>query len=175
MRGIRGATQISANSVEAMEEAVVEMVDALMARNRLDPEDITWAIFTVTADLDADFPARAARLAGWHQVPMICSREIPVPGSMPRVVRVLIHVNSDGETHHVYLRGAQALRPDLHHGVPFQERVGPKQAARAAAAALKAAREAPAGQAPRARATGKKAAARPGRKAGKLAPRKARS
>ncbi len=133
MRGIRGATQISANTVEAMEEAVVEMVDALMARNRLRPEDITWAIFTVTHDLDADFPARAARLAGWHQVPMICSREIPVPGSMPRVVRVLLHVESGGATHHVYLRGAQALRPDLHHGVPFQERVDPKQAAAAAA------------------------------------------
>ena len=135
MRGIRGATQISANTVEAMEEAVVEMVDALMARNRLRPEDITWAIFTVTHDLDADFPARAARLAGWHQVPMICSREIPVPGSMARVVRVLLHVESGGATHHVYLRGAQALRPDLHHGVPFQERVDPRQAAAAAAPA----------------------------------------
>lgn len=133
MRGIRGATQISANSVEAMEEAVVELVEALMARNELRPEDITWAIFTVTHDLDADFPARAARLAGWHQVPMICSREIPVPGSMPRVVRVLLHVDSGGATNHVYLRGAQALRPDLHHGVPFQERVEPRQAARAAA------------------------------------------
>ena len=135
MRGIRGATQISANTVEAMEEAVVEMVEALMARNQLRPEDITWAIFTVTHDLDADFPARAARLAGWHQVPMICSREIPVPGSMPRVVRVLLHVESEGVTHHVYLRGAQALRPDLHHGVKFQERLDPKQAARAASPA----------------------------------------
>jgi chorismate mutase len=133
MRGIRGATQISTNSVEAMEEAVVELVGELMARNRLAPEDITWAIFTVTHDLDADFPARGARLAGWHQVPMICSREIPVPGSMPRVVRVLLHVDGDGETHHVYLRGAQGLRPDLHHGVPFQARVDPRQAARAAA------------------------------------------
>jgi len=139
MRGIRGATQISANTVEAMEEAVVEMVEALMARNQLRPEDITWAIFTVTHDLDADFPARAARLAGWHQVPMICSREIPVPGSMPRVVRVLLHVESEGVTHHVYLRGAQALRPDLHHGVKFQERLDPRQAARAAAPKVRAA------------------------------------
>lgn len=135
MRGIRGATQISANTVEAMEEAVVELVEALMARNRLEPEEITWAIFTVTHDLDADFPARGARLAGWHQVPMICSREIPVPGSMARVVRVLLHVDSGAASRHVYLRGAQALRPDLHHGVPFQERVGPRQAARAAAPA----------------------------------------
>jgi chorismate mutase len=133
MRGIRGATQIAANTVEAMEDAVMELVRELQARNKLGPDDVTWAIFTVTHDLDADFPARAARLAGWHQVPMICSQEIPVPGSMPRVVRVLLHVDSGGATHHVYLRGAQALRPDLHHAVPFQERVDPKQAARLAA------------------------------------------
>jgi len=172
MRGIRGATQISANTVEAMEEAVVELVDALMARNRLRPEDITWAIFTVTHDLDADFPARAARLRGWHQVPMICSREIPVPGSMPRVVRVLLHVDSDGVTHHVYLRGAQALRPDLHHGVPFQERVDPEAAAAKAAPGPRAgARPAQGGKAKgaaKAASAGRRArparqAARPGR------------
>lgn len=163
MRGIRGATQISANTVEAMEEAVVELVDALMERNRLRPEDITWAIFTVTHDLDADFPARAARLRGWHQVPMICSREIPVPGSMPRVVRVLLHVDSDGVTHHVYLRGAQALRPDLHHGVPFQERLDPK-----AAAAKAAPRAGAAGGRARAARAGRAAGPRPGGK-----PRKA--
>jgi chorismate mutase len=116
MRGIRGATQIAENSVAAMEEAVVELVRELERRNRIAPDDITWAIFTVTHDLDADFPARAARVAGWTQVPMICSREIPVPGSMPRVVRVLLHVESDGPRGHVYLRGAQALRPDLHGG-----------------------------------------------------------
>jgi hypothetical protein len=58
---------------------------------------------------------------GWHQVPMICSQEIPVPGSLQRVVRVLLHVESRGTPHHVYLRGAQALRPDLHHGVPFAD------------------------------------------------------
>jgi chorismate mutase len=118
MRGLRGATQISANTIQAMEEAVVELVRELEARNEIRPEDITWAIFTVTHDIDADFPARAARVAGWTQVPMICSREIPVPGSMPRVVRVLIHVDSDGPRNHVYLRGAQALRPDLHVGKP---------------------------------------------------------
>jgi chorismate mutase len=133
MRGIRGATQIAANTVEAMEDAVMELVRELQRRNRIGPDDVTWAIFTVTHDLDADFPARAARLAGWHQVPMICSQEIPVPGSMPRVVRVLLHVDSEGATHHVYLRGAQALRPDLHHGVSFRERVDPRRAARLAA------------------------------------------
>jgi chorismate mutase len=120
MRGIRGATQAAANTRQAIEEAVVELCQELTARNRLGADEITWAIFTVTHDLDADFPARAARLQGWHQVPMICSQEIPVPGSMRRVIRVLLHVETRGTPHHVYLRGAQALRPDLHHGVPFQ-------------------------------------------------------
>src|SRR5512142_104260 len=114
MRGIRGATQVSANTVEAMEDAVVEMCREISARNGVDPSAIVWAIFTVTHDLDADFPARSARMGGWGGVPMICSQEIPVPGSMPRVIRVLIHVDSDGARNHVYLRGAEALRPDLH-------------------------------------------------------------
>jgi chorismate mutase len=117
MRGIRGATQAAANTVEAIEEAVVELCTELTARNELRPDDIVWAIFTVTRDLDADFPARAARQQGWKDVPMICSQEIPVPGSMPRVIRVLLHVDSEGSRNHVYLRGAQALRPDL-HGAP---------------------------------------------------------
>ncbi len=116
MRGIRGATQIAANTVEAMEDAVIELCRELERRNAIRPAEIVWAIFTVTHDVDADFPARAARVAGWNAVPMICSREIPVPGSMPRVVRVLLHVDSDGPREHVYLRGAQALRPDLHAG-----------------------------------------------------------
>jgi chorismate mutase len=125
MRGIRGATQAAANTREAIEEAVVELCQELSLRNRLTPDEITWAIFTVTHDLDADFPARGARVQGWHQVPMICSQEIPVPGSMPRVIRVLLHVESRGTPHHVYLRGAQALRPDLHHGVPFKDAAAP--------------------------------------------------
>jgi chorismate mutase len=114
VRGIRGATQIAENTVPAIEDAVVELCREIERRNEIDPSDVVWAIFTVTRDLDADFPARAARVAGWDEVPMICSQEIPVPGSMPRVVRVLIHVDSDGPREHVYLRGAEALRPDLH-------------------------------------------------------------
>jgi len=125
MRGIRGATQAAANTREAIEEAVVELCQELTARNRLTPDEITWAIFTVTHDLDADFPARGARVQGWHQVPMICSQEIPVPGSMPRVIRVLLHVESRGTPHHVYLRGAQVLRPDL-HVVPDNPAAKPK-------------------------------------------------
>jgi chorismate mutase len=117
MRGIRGATQIEANTVEAIEEGVAELCRALTSDNGLREEEIVWAIFTVTHDLDADFPARAARVkGGWDHVPMICSREIPVPGSLPRTVRVLIHVDSGDprEAKHVYLRGARVLRPDLH-------------------------------------------------------------
>ncbi|WP_242394085.1 chorismate mutase [Anaeromyxobacter oryzisoli] len=114
MRGLRGATQVAANTVEAIEEAVVELCAEITRRNELHPSQIVWAIFTVTHDLDADFPARAARLQGWNEVPMIDSQEIPVPGSLPRVIRVLLHVDSDGPRNHVYLRGAQALRPDLH-------------------------------------------------------------
>jgi chorismate mutase len=118
MRGLRGATQISANTIPAMEEAVVELCREIELRNEIVPQDIVWAIFTVTHDIDADFPARAARVAGWTDVPMICSREIPVPGSMARVIRVLLHVDREGPRNHVYLRGAQALRPDLHVGKP---------------------------------------------------------
>jgi chorismate mutase len=114
MRGIRGATQVTHNTVEAIEDAVVELCREICQRNRIEPAEIVWAIFTVTRDLDADFPARAARVSGWSAVPMICSQEIPVPGSMPRVIRVLLHVDSDGLRNHVYLRGAEALRPDLH-------------------------------------------------------------
>lgn len=114
MRGIRGATQVAANTVQAIEEAVVELCGEITRRNALAPQDIVWAIFTVTHDLNADFPARAARVQGWSDVPMICSQEIPVPSSMPRVIRVLLHVDSAGPRNHVYLRGAQALRPDLH-------------------------------------------------------------
>ncbi len=116
MRGIRGATQIEANTVEAIDDGVAELCRAIVEANRIRPEEIVWAIFTVTHDLDADFPARAARLkGGWGMVPMICSREIPVPGSLPRVIRVLIHVDTGkpGEATHVYLRGARVLRPDL--------------------------------------------------------------
>jgi chorismate mutase len=117
MRGIRGATQIEANTVEAMEDGVAELCRAITEANGITQGDIVWAMFTVTHDLDADFPARAARVkGGWSQVPMICSREIPVPGSLPRTVRVLVHVDSGtpASANHVYLRGAQALRPDLH-------------------------------------------------------------
>lgn len=115
VRAIRGATQIAANSAAAIEDAVVELCREIERRNQIGPADVIWAIFTVSTDLDADFPARAARIAGWNTVPMICAQDIPVPGSMQRVVRVLLEVDSDGPRAHVYLRGAEALRPDLDH------------------------------------------------------------
>jgi chorismate mutase len=117
MRGIRGATQIDANTVQAMEDGVAELCQAINQANGITQDDIGWAIFTVTHDVDADFPARAARVSGgWDRVPMICSREIPVVGALPRTVRVLIHVDSGtpDQARHVYLRGAKVLRPDLH-------------------------------------------------------------
>jgi chorismate mutase len=129
MRGIRGATQIEANTVEAMEDGVAEMCRTICEANGIRPEEIVWAIFTVTHDLDADFPARAARVrCGWTMVPMICSREIPVPGSLPRTVRVLVHVETGTprDVRHVYLRGARALRPDLAAAAPAA--IGPAAA-----------------------------------------------
>jgi chorismate mutase len=117
MRGIRGAIQIEANTVDAIEAGVADLCRAIAEANRLSQDEIVWAIFTVTHDLDADFPARAARAkGGWSRVPMICSREIPVPGSLPRTVRVLVHVDSGtpDDVKHVYLKGAKVLRPDLH-------------------------------------------------------------
>ena len=115
MRGIRGATQVAENTVAAIEEAVVELCGEIGRRNQIGAADIVWAIFTVTHDLDADFPARAARVSGWGSVPMICSQEIPVPGSMPRVIRVLVHYYAaeDHTPAHVYLGEARALRADL--------------------------------------------------------------
>jgi len=87
----------------------------LMARNALAPEALVSCIFTLTEDLDAEFPAVAARRMGLNQVPLMCAREVPVPGSLPRVIRVLVHYYADEghEPRHVYLHGAKALRADL--------------------------------------------------------------
>jgi chorismate mutase len=87
----------------------------LMGRNRLRAEDLVSCIFTLTDDLDAEFPALAARQMGLQHVPLLCAREIPVPGSMPQVIRVLVHYYSDDEHQpaHVYLHGARGLRTDL--------------------------------------------------------------
>src|SRR5947209_3264097 len=106
VRGIRGATTAEANTSAAIQEATSELLTAMVRRNNLDLAEIASAWFTTTPDLDADFPAYAARQLGWIAVPLICTQEIPVPGALPMVVRVLLHYNTDlqqSAMHHVYL------------------------------------------------------------------------
>lgn len=106
---------MTANESPAIRQATVELLDELMERNGLTPADFVSCIFTVTPDLDADFPAAAAREVGFDQVPLLCACEIPVPGAMPMVVRILAHYHAgdDHSPEHVYLGEAQRLRPDL--------------------------------------------------------------
>lgn len=115
-RGVRGATTCAENSAEAILAATRELLEALLAANPgLRPEDLASAIFTVTDDLNAAYPAQAARQLGWGQAPMLCAQEIPVPGGLPRCIRVLLHWNtglSQAEIRHVYLHEAAELRPD---------------------------------------------------------------
>jgi len=116
VRGVRGAITARANTPEAIGEAAKELVRRMMDENGIGPEDIASIIFSVTDDLNAAFPAEAARELGLHMVPLLCTREIDVPGSMPRCIRVLMHVNTGTPQHavrHVYLGEARALRPDL--------------------------------------------------------------
>jgi chorismate mutase len=118
-RGIRGATTVEKNTKEEILNATTELLHALFQENELHAEDIASAIFTLTADLDAEFPALAARALGWTEVPLLCTREIPVPGSLGLCIRVLLHVNTTrtaAEMQHVYLHKAVALRPDIRTG-----------------------------------------------------------
>lgn len=115
IRGIRGATTVENNTREDILAATRELLELLIEHNDLQPEDVASAIFTVTDDLDAEFPALAARsLLGWHEVALLCTPEIPVPGSLRKCIRVLLHVNttrSAAEIQHVYIKGAVNLRP----------------------------------------------------------------
>jgi chorismate mutase len=117
IRGIRGATTVSIDEPDLILEATRELLEAILEANTsMQPEDIGSAIFTVTDDLASTFPAQAARQMGWSLVPMVCAREIPVPGSLRKVIRVLVHWNTEklqSEITHVYLRDAVKLRPDL--------------------------------------------------------------
>ena len=112
---LRGANTVPANEPAAILAATKELMRALLERNGLAADDLVSCIFTLTADLDAEFPAVAAREIGLSRVPLLCAREIPVPGSLPRVVRVLIHCHPphDGAPQHVYLGDASRLRLDL--------------------------------------------------------------
>jgi chorismate mutase len=113
---VRGATQLDADIREHMLERVAEMVTDVMDANGLEVDDFISVIFTATPDLVSEFPAYAARRLGFGDVPLICARELAVEGAMPRVVRMLAHVESDlskQDVTHVYLHGAAALRSDL--------------------------------------------------------------
>jgi chorismate mutase len=112
---LRGATTVEANEAESILSATGELMGELLTRNRLDSDSIVSCIFTLTEDLDAEFPAVAARQIGLSRVPLLCAREIPVPGSLPRVIRVLMHCYPPVgvEPQHVYLGDARRLRLDL--------------------------------------------------------------
>jgi chorismate mutase len=112
---LRGAATVAGNESEAILSVTEELMREVLSRNDLEADDLVSCIFTLTDDLDAEFPAVAARRMGLSQVPLLCAREIPVPGALPRVIRVLIHCNvRDGhEAEHVYLGDAQKLRQDL--------------------------------------------------------------
>ena len=116
-RGIRGATTVIADDPDLILQATRELLEEILCENdSMKPEDIASAFFTVTEDLVSTFPAQAARQMGWGLVPMLCAREIPVTNSLPRVIRVLVHWNTEipqNEITHVYLRDAVKLRPDL--------------------------------------------------------------
>ena len=117
IRGIRGATTVPADEPAQILQATRELLEEILYENEgMQPEDVASALFTVTDDLASTFPAQAARQMGWELVPMMCAREIPVPNSLPRVIRVLVHWNTEvpqNKITHVYLRDAVKLRPDL--------------------------------------------------------------
>ena len=116
VRGIRGATNVDVNGAESIVAATRELLERIVAANGLATEDVASVIFTATSDLDAAYPARAAREMGWVHVPLLCMQEMAVVGSLSRCIRVLVLWNTDrpaGQVRHVYLRRARALRPDL--------------------------------------------------------------
>lgn len=115
-RGVRGATTVAENTRDEILTATRQLVALLVRRNEIDPKDVASAIFTTSPDLDAEFPALAARQLGWLEVPLLCGHEMAIPGSLPRCIRVLVHWNTDkvqSEIQHVYIRDAERLRPDL--------------------------------------------------------------
>lgn len=117
MRAIRGAITVTENQAELILQATQELLEAILSANpTLAPADLAAAWFTLTDDLDAVYPAKAARQLGWQHVPLMCAREIPVPGSLPRCIRVMLFWNTDLDQQtiqHIYLREAASLRPDL--------------------------------------------------------------
>ncbi len=123
VRGIRGANSVAENTAESILAATRELLRAMCAANPgLHPDDMASIFFTLTPDLNAVYPAYAARQLGWLQVPLLSAQEVPVPQALPRIVRVLIHWNTDrpqAAIRHVYLGEAARLRPDLARGGPL--------------------------------------------------------
>lgn len=117
MRAIRGAITVESNEVGLILSATRRLLEAILDRNpSLHVDDLASALFTLTPDLNAAFPAQAARQLGWTQVPMMCAQEIPVPGALPNCIRVMLHWNTPltaNQVQHVYLEEAVRLRPDL--------------------------------------------------------------
>ena len=115
-RGVRGATTVASNDREEILTATRHLLALMIRLNGIESRDVASAVFSTTRDLDAEFPALAARQLGWLDVPLMCGHEITVPGSLPLCIRVLLHWNTEkeqGEIEHVYVREANRLRPDL--------------------------------------------------------------
>ena len=128
VRGVRGATTVLANDRAAILTGTRELLEHVIRLNGMQAADVASVWFTTTPDLDADFPAFAARQIGWTEVPLICAREIPVAGALERCVRVLLHWNTDrpqGEIRHVFLHGARTLRPQWALDMPGDEPLAP--------------------------------------------------
>jgi chorismate mutase len=116
VRAVRGAVQVVGDDRAEILAATTELVTEVMTRNELSTDDVISVLFTATSDLTAEFPALAARKLGFQEVPLLCASEINVPGAMPRVVRLMMHIETDkprSQVQHVYLRGAAALRLDI--------------------------------------------------------------
>ena len=116
LRGIRGATTVEANDKEAILAATDELLRAIIEANGVERDNVASVFFSTTPDLDAEFPAVAARMMGWSRVALMCAHEMAVPGSLPMCLRILMHVNTSkapDQLDFVYLHGARALRPDL--------------------------------------------------------------
>jgi chorismate mutase len=117
--GIRGATTVDANTREAIVEATAELLRSIIEKNGVGRDDVASMFFTTTRDINAEFPAVAARELGWTNTALLCAHEMDVPGSLPMTLRILVHVNTErnpDDINHIYLRGARVLRPDLAPG-----------------------------------------------------------
>ena len=116
-RGIRGAITVNANTKEEIQKATIELLNEMLAKNEIETKDISFAIFTLTSDLNADFPAKYARIdCGFNLVPMMCYQELDVPNSLRMCLRILLNINTNktqDKIKHIYLKGASVLRGDL--------------------------------------------------------------